>query len=246
MAQESSSRGSPASSPQSSPQTSIGKMVVISGPSGSGKSTICKRLLEDPRVVFSVSSTTRKKREGEVDGRDYHFLSREEFKRGVERGEFIEHAEVYGNMYGTPRGPMQAALARGELYLLEIDVQGALQLKALGEPGVYIFVAPPNFDELRTRLERRGTEATEMLERRLHKAEDEYRERLNYDHVVVNDDLSRAVGEIRLILGLDPEPGRASDPSARGAARDQARASRDDARARDSAGPARDTDGGRR
>jgi guanylate kinase len=180
-----------------------GRMVVISGPSGSGKSTICKRLLEDARVVFSVSATTRKMREGEVDGRDYHFLSRDEFKRRAERGEFIEHAEVYGNMYGTLRAPMQAALAEGKLYLLEIDVQGALQLKALGEPGIYIFIAPPDFEELRRRLVKRNTETPEMLERRLHKAEDEYRERVKYDHVVVNADLDRAVKEIRVIMGLE-------------------------------------------
>jgi guanylate kinase len=185
-----------------SPMATPGKMVVISGPSGSGKSTICKRLLADPRIVFSVSATTRKKREGEIEGRDYHFLSRDQFKQHAERGEFIEHAEVYGNMYGTLRAPMQQALAEGKLYLLEIDVQGALQLKALGEPGIYIFIAPPDFEELRRRLVKRNTETPEMLERRLHKAEDEYRERVKYDHVVVNDDLDRAVTEIRAIMGL--------------------------------------------
>ena len=181
-----------------------GRMVVISGPSGSGKSTICRRLLQDPRVVFSVSATTRKMRQGEVDGRDYHFLPVDDFRRRVERGEFIEHAEVYGNMYGTLRKPMDEALARGQLYLLEIDVQGALQLKALGEPGLYIFIAPPDFEELRCRLVKRNTETPEMLERRLHKAEDEYRERVKYDHVVVNDNLDRAVAEIRAMMGLEP------------------------------------------
>jgi len=186
-----------------------GRMVVISGPSGSGKSTICKRLLEDPRVVFSVSATTRKPREGEVDGRDYHFLSVEEFKHRIARGEFIEHAEVYGNLYGTLRGPLETAIAAGQVYLLEIDVQGALQLKELGEPGQYIFIAPPDFDELRRRLERRNTETPVVLERRLHKAADEYRERVRYDHVVVNDDLERAVAEVRGLMGLDtPAPKR--------------------------------------
>lgn len=177
-------------------------MVVISGPSGSGKSTICKRLLLDPRVVFSVSATTRGKRPGEVDGRDYHFLTKEEFKHKVERGEFLEHAEVYGNMYGTLRAPMEGVLAEGKIYLLEIDVQGANQLRALGEPGTYVFIAPPDSEELRRRLAQRGTETPEMLERRLHKAEDELREREKYDHVVVNDELERAVGEIRGLIGL--------------------------------------------
>jgi len=182
---------------------SRGRMVVISGPSGSGKSTICRKLLEDPRVVFSVSATTRKMRQGEVDGRDYVFLSREDFKRRVEHGDFIEHAEVYGNMYGTLREPMLRALAAGKVFLLEIDVQGANQLRALGEPGTYVFIAPPDFEELRRRLRGRGSETPEMLERRLHKAEDEWMERVKYDHVVVNDDVERAVGEIRKVLSLD-------------------------------------------
>lgn len=180
-----------------------GKMVVISGPSGSGKSTICKKLLEDPRIVFSVSATTRAMRPGEVDGRDYHFITADEFRRRIQAGEFIEHAEVFGNMYGTLRGPMEQALSEGKIYLLEIDVQGALQLKRLGEPGVYVFIAPPNFEELRKRLSARGTESPEVLERRLHKAEDEYRERVKYDHVVVNDDLTRAVRDVRQKIGLE-------------------------------------------
>ena len=188
--------------------TRKGKMVVISGPSGSGKSTICKKLLEDPRIVFSVSATTRRMRPGEVDGRDYHFIAPDEFKRRVKNGEFIEHAEVFGNMYGTLRAPMEQALAQGQIYLLEIDVQGALQLKALGEPGVYVFIAPPDFEELRRRLVARGTESPEVLERRLHKAEDEYRERVKYDHVVTNDDLGRAVREVRQKIGLEAEARR--------------------------------------
>jgi len=185
-----------------------GKMVVISGPSGSGKSTICKKLLEDPRIVFSVSATTRKMRPGEVDGRDYHFIAADEFRRRVTNGEFIEHAEVFGNMYGTLRAPMLESLDEGKISLLEIDVQGALQLKALGEPGVYVFIAPPDFEELRRRLKNRGTESPEVLERRLHKAEDEFRERVKYDHVVVNDDLDRAVRTVREKIGLEAEARR--------------------------------------
>ena len=179
-------------------------MLVISGPSGSGKTTICKRLLQDPRVVFSVSATTRKMRPGEVDGRDYHFLSVEDFRAKVERGEFIEWAEVFGNLYGTLRAPLKAALAKDQVYLLEIAVQGALQLKAIGEPGTYVFIAPPDFDELRRRLVARNTETSEVLERRLEKAHYEYQERAKYDHVVVNDDLERAIAEVRRIVGLDP------------------------------------------
>lgn len=178
-------------------------MVLISGPSGSGKSTICKRIREDERVVFSVSATTRGKRPGEVDGRDYRFLDKEDFRCRVDAGEFIEFAEVYGNMYGTLRAPMEEALAAGKVYLVEIDVQGALQLKALGVEGIYVFIAPPSFEVLRERLSGRGTESPEVLERRLNKAEDEYRERVKYDHVVVNDNLETAVAEVRQIAGLD-------------------------------------------
>lgn len=184
-----------------------GRMLVISGPSGAGKSTICRKLLEDPRVQFSVSATTRKPRPGEVDGRDYRFLSRDDFRRMISEGAFLEHAEVYGNLYGTLRAPVRDALAKGKVYLLEIDVQGANQLRALGEPGLYVFIAPPDFEELRKRLVARGTEAPEVLERRLHKAEDEWRERVNYDHIVVNDDLPRAVAEVRRLVGLDVTAG---------------------------------------
>lgn len=182
-----------------------GQMVVISGPSGSGKSTLCKRLLEDPRVHFSVSATTRQPRVGEVDGRDYRFLEPETFRRLIREGAFIEHAEVHGNMYGTLRAPMEEALERGEVYLLEIDVQGALQLRALKEPGLYVFIAPPDMEVLRRRLVGRGTDAPEVVERRLKKAEDEMREAVKYDHVVVNDDLERALAEVRSLTGLDTE-----------------------------------------
>jgi guanylate kinase len=185
---------------------SDGQMLVISGPSGSGKTSVCKQLLEDPRVTFSVSATTRAPREGEVDGRDYHFVTPEWFREQMRAGSFIEHAEVYGNMYGTLRLPMQEAVERGEVYLVEIDVQGALQLKALGVPGLYIFIAPPNLEELRRRLVGRRTDAPEVVERRLKKAEDELRERVKYDHVVVNDDLQGALAEVRGLVGLNDSP----------------------------------------
>jgi guanylate kinase len=178
-------------------------MVVMSGPSGAGKSTLCKLLLADPRVQFSVSATTRAPRAGEIDGRDYHFITPEQFRQLIREGAFIEHAEVHGNLYGTLRKPMEQALERGEIYLLEIDVQGANQLKALGEPGLYVFVAPPDFETLRKRLVGRGTDKPEVIERRLKKAEDEYRERVKYDHVVVNDDLERSLRQIRSLVGLD-------------------------------------------
>ena len=184
-------------------ERSPGRMVLISGPSGCGKSTIIQRLLADECVEFSVSATTRPIREGETDGVDYHFLSAQEFRTKVEEGAFIEWAEVYGRLYGTLRAPMEAAIESGRVFLVEIDVQGALQLRALGEPGVYVFIAPPSFEELRRRLSERGTESPEALERRLKKAEDEYRERVKYDHVVINDQLNKAVAEVRVLAGLE-------------------------------------------
>jgi guanylate kinase len=182
---------------------SKGKMVVISGPSGAGKSTVCRRILEDPLVEFSISGTTRERRDGEVEGRDYYFLTPDEFRKRVEEGAFIEHAHVHGNMYGTLRAPMETALQAGRIYLLEIDVQGALQMKALGIPGMYIFISPPSFEELRKRLEGRNTETPEVLERRLAKAEDEYRERKQYDHIVVNDDLDACLVEVRTLISSE-------------------------------------------
>lgn len=180
-----------------------GRMVLISGPSGCGKSTIIQRLISDARVEFSISATTRPIREGEVEGVDYHFLTAEQFRSKVEEGAFIEYAEVYGNLYGTLRAPMEAAITAGRVFLVEIDVQGALQLRALGEPGVYVFISPPSFEELQRRLVGRGTESPEVLERRLKKAEDEYRERVKYDHIVVNDELDLAVEEVRALAGLE-------------------------------------------
>jgi guanylate kinase len=179
-----------------------GTMLVVSGPSGSGKSTICRRLLADPRVEFSVSATTRAPRAGEVDGHDYHFMDKARFRSEIERGAFIEWAEVHGNLYGTPRAPMERALAAGKVFLVEIDVQGGAQLKALGLPGVYVFIAPPDQASLRTRLEHRGTDTPEVIERRMAKAQEEMRARERYDHVVVNVDLERAVAEVRALAGI--------------------------------------------
>jgi guanylate kinase len=185
-----------------------GTMLVVSGPSGSGKSTICKRLMADPRVEFSVSATTRAPRTGEVDGRDYRFLDKTRFRKEIERGAFIEWAEVHGNLYGTPREPMERALAAGKVFLVEIDVQGGAQLKALGLPGIYVFIEPPDVGSLRTRLELRGTDTPEVIERRMAKALEEMRAKERYDHVVVNADLERAVAEVRALAGLTPEPRR--------------------------------------
>ncbi|MFT5288495.1 MAG: guanylate kinase [Planctomycetota bacterium] len=177
-------------------------MLVISGPSGSGKSSICRQLLEDDRVVFSISATTRPMRTGEVHGRDYYFVPKDRFRQHIEAGEFIEWAEVHGNLYGTLRQPMEDALAAGKIYLVEIDVQGGKQLKELGLPGLYVFISPPSMDDLRSRLEGRGTDEPEVIERRLQKAEDEMRARDRYDHVIVNHELESAVEQVRALVCL--------------------------------------------
>lgn len=180
-------------------------MLLVSGPSGTGKSTICKLLGQDERVIFSVSATTRESRAGELDGREYHFVSKARFTEMIQAGEFIEHADVFGNMYGTLRAPMEDAIQKGLVFLVEIDIQGALQLKTLEMPGLYVFIAPPSFEVLQERLSGRGTETQEVLERRLRKAEYEMRESSKYDHVIVNDVLEDAVAELRVISGLAQE-----------------------------------------
>ena len=182
-----------------------GRLLVISGPSGCGKSSICQRLLEDARVEFSVSATTRPMRSGEVDGRDYHFIDKTRFQRHIEEGEFIEWAEVHGNLYGTLRKPIYAALDLGRVYLVEIDVQGGATLKALELPvaSVFVFVTPPSMEVLEARLVGRGTDSPEVVKRRLEKAHEELLAQDKYDHVIVNEDLDRAVADVRRIVGLD-------------------------------------------
>jgi guanylate kinase len=186
-----------------------GRAVVISGPSGSGKSTIGRRLRLDPRVVFSVSCTTRAPRPGEQDGVHYHFVDDETFLGGVEEDRFLEWANVYGNLYGTPRGPLEAALADGKVFLLEIDVQGALQVREKLPDALFLFIDVPDDQELRRRLEGRGTEDPEVVERRLAKARAEREHRTKYDSVVVNDDAERAYREVCALIGIEP---RADEP----------------------------------
>lgn len=178
------------------------RLIVLTGPSGAGKSSIIARLVRDPRVVFSVSATTRPPRAGERDGVDYRFYDEERFAREVEQGLFLEHAIVHGRRYGTPRLPIEAALAAGRYALLDIDVQGAEQLRRQRVEGTYILLVPPSLAELRRRLEARGTETREQIERRLSRAEQELARRELFDHVVTNDVLERATAEIEHLIGL--------------------------------------------
>ncbi|RMH04692.1 MAG: guanylate kinase [Planctomycetota bacterium] len=180
-----------------------GRLIVISGPTASGKSTLWRRLVALPGVRFSVSATTRSPRPGEVDGRDYHFLDDREFDRRLAAGEFLEHAEVHGRRYGTLRAEVERALAAGEDLVLEIDVQGAEQLRGCGLPMVSIFVAPPSEEVLRERLRGRGTESEEEMKRRLAIVRREMDRAGEYDHVVVNDDFERMLAEVLDLLGLE-------------------------------------------
>lgn len=150
-----------------------GKLVVISGPSGAGKTSVCRALKKNPNVEFSVSATTRSMREGEQDGVDYHFLSRDDFQRRLGENQFLEWASYNENLYGTPRWPVDAALARGKTFLVEIEVDGTRQLRERAIDGLYVFIAPPNIEELRRRLVNRGTNEAEEIDQRVHIAKEE-------------------------------------------------------------------------
>jgi guanylate kinase len=173
------------------------RLIVVSGPSGVGKSTLCRALLDDARLVTSVSCTTRPPRPDEVDGRDYWFLSREEFERRLAAGAFLEHAVVHGNRYGTPREAVESRLREGRCPLLDIDVQGAAQVRATGLPAVFLFIAPRSPEVLRERLQRRDTEDAASMARRLAAAEREMQAARDYDLVVVNDRLPEALQALR-------------------------------------------------
>lgn len=178
-----------------------GLLIVVSGASGTGKGTVCKKLLADlPKVAYSISATTRNPRPGEVNGREYYFLSVDEFKGWIDDGKFLEYANVYGNFYGTPLNKIEERLNRGEDILLEIDVQGALNVKQKCPEGIYIFLLPPSLEELKNRIEGRGTENPESLSRRLKNAVSEIKIGLQYDYVVVNDTIDNAAAQIKAIL----------------------------------------------
>ena len=194
-----------------------GMILILSGPSGSGKSSIYKAAIGGiGGIEFSVSCTTRQPRPGEVDGRDYYFITREKFDALVAENAFAEHAEVHGNCYGTLKSELLGRVRRGIDVLLDIDVQGAAQLRALCSDSSefcdaceFIFIMPPSFEELERRLRARGTETEESILRRLANAKGEMEHAHEYDHIIVNDDLARAVKEFTdLILGLRNHPKR--------------------------------------
>ena len=178
-----------------------GQLFVVSGPSGAGKSTVIgKMMAHRDDVSFSVSVTTRAPRPGEVDGVDYYFVTRERYDELVREGGLLEHAVFAGNGYGTPRQPVLKTLASGRHVLLDIEVQGAAQVKEAMSDTVTIFLAPPTLEELERRLRSRGTESDEKIRQRLDTARRELLQAKNYDYLVVNDDPDRAAAELSAIL----------------------------------------------
>ena len=180
-----------------------GVLLVLAGPSGTGKGTVGKRLREvEPGLRWSVSWTTRLPRAGEVEGVDYHFVSREEFERTRDAGGFLEWFEVFGDLKGTPAGPVLAHLTAGDDVLLEVDVQGALALREACPDALLVFLKPPSREVQKARILLRGQDSPEAVELRLAEAEAEEARAVLFDAVVVNDDLERAVGDVAAILSV--------------------------------------------
>jgi len=178
-----------------------GIIFVISAPSGAGKTSLCKEIIDIfPTLRHSVSYTTRPLRAGEKNGIDYHFVSDEIFSAMVERGDFAEWAEVHGNRYGTAFATLKEAAAAGQDILLDIDCQGAAQLKKNWRQGVFIFVLPPSFEELQRRLLGRNTDSAEVIARRTANARDEVRQATWYDYLVINDDFALALEQLRAVI----------------------------------------------
>jgi guanylate kinase len=178
-----------------------GILFVISAPSGAGKTSLCKEIIDFfPELRHSVSYTTRSPRPGETDGIDYHFVSRETFSTMKDEGAFAEWAEVHDNFYGTAISTLESCRAAGQDVLLDIDCQGAAQLKKSWEQGVFIFILPPSFDELRRRLRGRNTDAPEVIERRIANARGEIREAMWYDYLVINEEFPVALEQLKAVI----------------------------------------------
>ncbi len=185
-----------------------GVLLVLSGPSGAGKGTICQKLRENRNdLSYSVSATTRAPRKGEVDGKDYFFLTIDRFKEMIANDEMLEYAEIYGNYYGTPRSYVMNILDQGRDVVLEIDPQGALQIKKRFPDAVFVFIVPPSLDELTKRIYKRGTDSEEVIKRRLSAATSELAYASKYDYIIVNDEVEKASKKVSNII--DAERNRA-------------------------------------
>ena len=178
-----------------------GTLYIISAPSGAGKTSLVKALIEQtPNLHVSVSHTTRPMRPGETDGVNYHFTDRDNFLKQVEAGDFLEHAEVFGNLYGTSQTAVEQALARGHDIILEIDWQGAEQVRRLMPEAVSVFIAPPSIEALEQRLQNRGQDSDEIIQRRMRDARSEMSHYGEYDYLIINDDFNNTLEELRAII----------------------------------------------
>ncbi len=178
-----------------------GKLIVVSGPSGAGKSTVIHKMMAGrDDIRFSVSATTRAPREGEADGKDYYFLTKEQFEKMIGEGAFLEHAQYVGNYYGTPAAPVLENLRNGVNVILDIEVQGASNVRKAMPEAVTVFLAPPSFEALEARLRGRGLDSEEKIRQRLARAREEYLEIPKYDYIVINDDADEAAEELAAIL----------------------------------------------
>lgn len=196
-----------------------GKLFVIAAPSGGGKTSLLQALMQRrPALRFSVSCTTRRPRAHEQDGRDYHFISRAEFERLIAAGEFVEHADVFGNLYGTRRSVVEAALAAGQDLILDIDWQGARQVRERLPEAVQIFILPPSRAELERRLRGRGTDSEEAIARRLAASVLEMSHWRDFDYVIVNEDFDEALGKLEAIFDGQGEASRSDRPGLAGLA----------------------------
>ena len=180
-----------------------GLLIVVSAPSGCGKGTILEQVMKKQEFYYSISATTRKPRPGEKDKVNYFFLTKEKFEELINSGQMLEHAEFVGNYYGTPAAPVEEHLAAGTDVILEIEVQGAMQVKKKCPEAVLVFILPPSVDTLRHRLNKRSTESEEVIEERIAKAHDEIARAVDYDYVIVNDDLDEAINDFMTVLAAE-------------------------------------------
>ncbi len=179
---------------------SKGLLIVVSGPSGCGKGTILAEILKDEKFFYSISATTRTARPGEIDGVNYHFLTKDKFEELIENDGMLEYASYCDNYYGTPRKPVEDMLNEGKHVILEIEVQGAMKIKEKCPEAKFIFILPPSLKELRRRLNKRGTESEDVIQKRLNEAAGEIKQAYKYDYALINGELSDAVNDLTAII----------------------------------------------
>ncbi len=177
-----------------------GLLLVVSAPSGCGKGTILGEILKDDSFYYSISATTRAPREGEQDGVNYHFITKEEFEQRIAQGGMLEYAQYCGNYYGTPKKEVEQMRDAGRDVILEIEVEGAMKVRVLCPDAVFLFIAPPSVEELRRRLNKRGTEAADVIEERVSQASRELSYANRYDYIIVNGELEKAIQDFRTVV----------------------------------------------